>query len=268
MKKKPSSANNSPNRLRMELRRFIQAKIKNYVSKEEAAEEYLRGDPGYPQRTKTENRSRVELQIQALEKLWNRCLPYVMQIKSSHVKDIKEQTVAAACYLLFCRISQAFGALFLLAAEGYSYEAMVLLRTIRESLDLIGLFLTESEQHPASRKWFSGEIVGNKTARVSMDKFINDAECKHPVEETKAGIYTALSHYQHVSYAVMLESMNPFERDFDFQREAGFHYTVTGSLPSAADAIKATVIHLKHFSRYTNDNQGFVELSELLEDCQ
>jgi hypothetical protein len=70
------------------------------------------------------------------------------------------QQEAAGQVRRFGKTVQSFRAIFLLAREGYSYEVMEPLRGIRESLDLVHLFLDEGDDTP-NLKWFapSGAIT-------------------------------------------------------------------------------------------------------------
>jgi hypothetical protein len=77
----------------------------------------------------------------------------------SYISKVTDQDRVTACYFLFGKTSQSFRAIFLLAREAYFYEVMEILRGIRESLDLVHLFLDEEENSPNLKKWFLGEII-------------------------------------------------------------------------------------------------------------
>jgi hypothetical protein len=134
-------------------------------------------------------------------------------------------------------------------------------------LDLITLFLLEGDTSTTLEKWFAGDIIANERARQAIDKFFSQSlEEALPVKEGKAGIYGGLSHYTHLAYPAMLDLIDVFERDFDFQRTAGFHYTREGSLPYARTEMEATIIALKHLYKYAGDETAYAELDQIRED--
>jgi len=224
----------------------------------------LESDPEYASRERELNRRTVEQQIAELQGLLETCKPFVARIKSL-VPKISDETIEAASYLLFCQAVQHFEAIFVLAAGGLSIQACEMLRAIAEALDLIQLFLEESQDHPKLKKWFQGEIIPNREAREAAHRFINEARDEPwPVKETKAGIYDALSRYSHMSYAAVLESIDVYARDFDWHRVSGFHYANVGSLPFAREILIATITTLKQFYRFhLGDEESFRELERI-----
>jgi hypothetical protein len=197
---------------------------------EEEIRTILKSDPDLPLRERGSDREETYRQIAELRKLLEACRPYISRIKSFVLK-ISDESVEAACYLLFCEVFQHFESIFLLAAEGLSVPVNELNRTIAEALDLIVFFESQGRDSSSLRKWFAGEIVQNRKARESAHRFINEGRKDLlPVAALKARIYAGLSKYSHVSYAALLETIDVYERDFDWRRCAGFHYTKSGTL--------------------------------------
>jgi hypothetical protein len=157
---------------------------------------------------------------------------------------------------------------FLLAREGYSYEVMEILRGITESLSLGHLFLDEEENSSNLKKWFSGQIIENSIARAAHDKFLNqqapDTESQIPFKEVQDHIYRLLSHYSHISYSALLDSFDVYDRDFNFQKSAGFHYMNKSNLSFVRGIMESTVIALKHFYRIAGDMTIYGELNAIL----
>jgi hypothetical protein len=186
----------------------------------------------------------------------------------SYISKVTDQDRVTACYFLFGKTSQSFRAIFLLAREGYSYEVMEILRGIRESLDLVHLFLDEEENSPNLKKWFSGEIIENSIARASHDKFLNqeapDIESQIPYKEAQAHIYRLYSLYSHISYGALLDSFDVYNRDFDFQRIAAFHYLNKTALSLVQGTLETAIIALKHFYRVAGDPKAYSELNTIL----
>ncbi|MDO8431104.1 MAG: hypothetical protein Q7S58_01700 [Candidatus Binatus sp.] len=234
------------------------------VGQEDEIKRILESDSHYVSRERESNRQAVETRIAELQGLLETCKPFVIRIKSL-VPNISDETIEAACYLLFCQVVQHFEALFVLAARGLSIPAGEMLRAIDEALGLILLFLVEGQDHPNLKKWFEGETIPNSRARKAAHRFFNEGRSEvWPVEETQAGIYAALSKYSHVSYAAVLESIDVYARDFDWYRVAGFNYANFGSLLFAQEMLRATITHLKQFYRFhLGDEESFRELERI-----
>src|SRR3972149_2930029 len=134
-----------------------------------------------------------------------------------------------AAYILFGKISNGIQAIFILAENGLHYEAMELVRSNREAMDLIFYFLLGDDTSRDLKKWFDGEVIKNEIARNAFSKFLSDelqkAGTTLPVNSMKSGIYSGLSGYSHVTYAALLDSIDVYHQDFDFERIAGYHYT-------------------------------------------
>jgi len=234
------------------------------VRQEDEIRKVLESDPERPRRERELNGRSVEKQIAELRSVLESCKPFVTRIKSL-VPKISDETIEAASYLLFCQAVQHSEAIFVLAARGLSIQASEMLRAIGEALDLIQLFLEESQDHPKLKKWFEGEIIPNREAREAAHRFLNeDRKEPWPVKETKARIYDALSRYSHMSYAAVLESIDVYARDFDWHRVSGFHYANASSLPFAREMLIATITTLKQFYRFhLGDEESFRKLEQI-----
>jgi hypothetical protein len=81
-----------------------------------------------------------------------------------------------------------------------------------------------------------------------------------PVKERKAGIYGALSKFNHMSYAAIVDSIDVFERDFDTRRVAGFYRANMGTLPSTKGEIRAMIVTMKQLYLSLGDNVAAREL--------
>ncbi|MGO9264790.1 MAG: hypothetical protein ACLQBA_07885 [Candidatus Binataceae bacterium] len=178
----------------------------------------------------------------------------------SFVPEITDRTVEAACYLLLSQAVQNVHAILLLAPEGFHHQNVELLRGIREAIDLTVLFMCEGQSGTHLKKWFGGEIISNDVARRALDRFINDARTVSPVAETKAGLYAGFSHFCHMSYIGLLESINPFSRDFDISRGAGLHFSSATRLSGATAQLRSMVVALKQFYASHGDRNSFREL--------
>lgn len=105
--------------------------LRHIISKERIVEEMLRLNPDHPNQEKEENRKAVLQQVSELENFFELIFPHIKHIRS-YVSKVTDQNRVTACYFLFGKVSQSFRALFVLAREGFSYEAVELSRGIQE----------------------------------------------------------------------------------------------------------------------------------------
>jgi hypothetical protein len=160
-------------------------------------------------------------------------------------------------------------ALFVLAREGFHYEVMEVVRSNREALDLVVLFLQEPADGPLLKRWFDGQIVKNARARDAFEAFIAEmsraTNIPVSVRGLKLDIYGALSRYSHVSYAALLDAYDVYHQDFDFDRVAGYHYVRTSSLPFVREEIRSATIGLKGFYAWIKDGDAYRALDAILQ---
>jgi hypothetical protein len=262
-------SNQKPNPHKQELLQSISDRVRMLINQEEEVAEFLRLYPHVPNQEKEENRKIVLQQVQALEKFFGLIFPFIKSNKS-HISKVTDQNKITACYFLFGKISHSFRALFLLAREGFSYEALELIRGIHESLDLIHLFLEEDENSSILKRWFSGEIVDNSAARDAADKFVNKDQSiigeQIPLKEARAHFYRVLSLYTHISYGALLESYDVYNRDFDFEKNAGFYHMKMSVLPFVQSMLESMIIALKHFYLSVRDEIMFRKLDLILRE--
>jgi hypothetical protein len=242
-------------------------RVKQLLEQEKEMERIRKLHPNWPNQEREENRKSVLQKIQELEGFFDLVSPFITNIKS-YISKTMDQNRITACYFLFGKTSQSFHAIFLLAREGYSYEVMEILRGITESLSLVHIFLDEEEDSSNLKKWFSGQIIDNSIARAAHDKFLNqqapDTESQIPFKEVQAHIYRLLSHYSHISYGALLDSFDVYNRDFDFQKIAGFHYLNKSGLSFVRGIMESAVIALKHFYRIAGDMATDGQLNAVL----
>jgi hypothetical protein len=258
-----------PNPHKQELLQSISDRARMFINQEEEVAAFLKLHPHVPNQEKEENKKIVLQQVQALEKLFGVIFPFIKSIRL-HISKVTDQNKITACYFLFGKISHSFHALFLLAREGFSYEAVELIRGIQESLDLIHLFLEEDENSSILKRWFSGEIVDNSIARDAADKFVNKDQSiigvQIPLKDARAHMYRVLSLYTHISYGALLESYDIYNRDFDFEKIAGFYYMKISGLPFAESMLESTIIALKHLYISVGDETMFEKLDLILRE--
>jgi hypothetical protein len=147
---------------------------------------------------------------------------------------------------------------------------MELIRSIKESLDLIHLFLGEEENSSTLKKWFSGDIVENRYARDAADKFVNRDPsiigAQIAFKEAKAHMYRILSFYTHNTYTALLDSYDVYNKDFDFEKISGYDYVREGVLPFVHSTMEETIIALKHFYLVAKDETVYNKLDSILRE--
>jgi hypothetical protein len=244
-------------------------RVSKYISQEGVVEQILRLYPDYPNQEKEKDKESVLIQVQELENYFELIFPFIKKIRS-YILNVTDQNRTTACYFLFGKVSNSFRALFLLAREGLSYEVVEITRGIQEALDLAHLFLYEEENSPNLQKWFSGDIIENSIARTAQAKFINQQSAElglqipFPLKEVTGHKYRLFSLYSHTAYSALLDSFDPYNRDFDFERNAGFHYMSVSGLPLVRSILETTLIALKQFYGVVGDKPVYGELNAIL----
>ena len=243
---------------------LVRERIQQYKGQRESIEAFVEANPDAPERQRKADREAVALELERLEELYGEVLPYVRKIRS-FVPEVLDQNRLTAAYFLFGKVSRGLRAIFLLARGGFHHEVLEIVRSGREALDLVALFLGEAEGSPLLEKWFGGEIVENEKARASVEKLIGqETEVALSVGDMKAGIYGTLSKYSHVSYGALLESYDVLKADFDFDGGAGFHYVRAGDLRYVRGEIAGLIIALKAFYMTVGDLQSYEQLDAIL----
>jgi len=248
-----------------EIRALIQERLEKIRNPE--ASDFVRLHPDYPETQKERDRQDIIQSLQQLESIHQKILPHIRDLRRL-IKDITERTMICAIYLLFGKVMQTWEAVFLLAKEGRNQEVMELARSINENLDLINLFILDDTNNYLD-KWFDGEIIEHAKAREAIHKFLNlqnpVSKEELPVYEISTYIYRVLSKYTHGSYAALLDSVDVFNKDFDFHRFAGYHYT-RRNFHILKDAMVKTLIQLKALYLFLRDNDNYLKVDNILKE--
>jgi len=255
----------------MSIKKLVDEEIKTLIReriekiKNPKASAFFLLHPDYPETQKEKDRQSIIELLQRIELIHQQIQPYIRTIKN-HIKNITERTRICAIYLLFGKVIQTWDTIFLIAKEGRNQEVMELVRSINENLNLISLFILDNTNNYLNR-WFDGEIIENSEAREVIDNFINSEnpifQEELPVYEINTYIYRILSKYTHGSYAALLDSVDVFNKDFDFYRFAGFHYT-RRNFHVLKDAMVGTLIQLKALYLFLKDNDNYIRIDNIL----
>lgn len=222
--------------------------------------------PDYPKNQKEIDRIDIICLLRPLELIHQSIMPHIHRLKSL-IKSITEKTPICAVYLLLGKIMQAWETIFLIAKKGKNQEVMELSRSINENLDLISLLIFSHDVNDYLDRWFNGEIIENRKAREEIDKFIN---CQNlvsqesiPIYEMDTHIYRILSKYTHGSYAALLDSVDVFNKDFDFNGFAGFNYTKR-NFHVLESAMVKTLLELKTLYLFLKDDDSYKKINDML----
>ena len=245
----------------------LQERVKKYRENSASVADSLKRDPERPARENQANRERVIAELQVLAELWHEVMPFIRRIKTL-AGDILEPSRSSACYFLFGKFSNGMKALFVLAHHGFHYEAMEIVRSNREALDLIQLFLQEPPDSPLLKKWFEGDIIDNTKAREAFADAIAAIARANNItinpKELKSDIYSTLSRYSHVSYSALLDAYDVYRQDFDFERDAGYHYVLNSSLGYVREEIRSATLALKMFYLSIKDGDSFRDIGAVV----
>jgi hypothetical protein len=242
-------------------------RLRQYKEQREEVKAVIKDNPILPLQEQIANSGQILVQVLKLTDMWNEVMPYIRKIKSS-IADVLDENRIVACYLLFGKFSQGLSAIFILLKNGFHYEAMELIRSNREALDLILLFLREPEDSDLIKKWFTGEIVANAKARDAADKYLKEVAEKSgmtvSIEGLKTEIYRGLSKFSHVSYLALVDSYDVYSQDFDFDRHAGHHYALQSGIGYVRTEIHSVLMALKTFYSFMQDRESYVAVDAIL----
>ncbi len=253
----------------MSLDEKIKQLIQDRVAKMRAhrGRKYFEQNPSYPQQQQGKDLQDIQEKLKGLESIHFQIEEKVRKLKSL-IPEISEQTTLCAVYLIYGKVLQTWEAIFLLARRGYNFEIMELTRSINENLDLIHTFHLDKEQTHL-KKWFEGEIITNRVARRLSDEFIKKGSIKSVEEHglspysMATDVYRGFSKYTHCSYAALLDSVDVFNEDFDWNRYGGAHYTLR-NMEALKNAMVTTLIALKMTYMELKDPESYKEVDNIL----
>lgn len=185
-----------------------------------------------------------------------------------YIPHIWEQTNITATYLLVGKAYSNLETIILLAKKGHNLEVIEVARSAIEALDLAFLFL-EDGQNDRLTKWFSGKIISNEKSRKVFHKVINEFKkdtgmsATLPIEDLKKDAYGIYSLYTHSSYRSLLDAIDVFHEDFDFERISGFHYA-NENLHVIKDVVYKLLLELENIFIKNKDKEKLKQVENLL----
>lgn len=249
-----------------QITQLIQERIAKLKTHE--AKKYFKQDVLYPNKQKRKDIANIQEEISKLKLIHRQIRCRIKKIKNL-IPDITDQSTLCAVYLIYGKILQTWEAIFFLALRGYNFDIMELTRSISENLGLIKTFHLDKEQEHL-KQWFRGKIIVDRVSRKLEDKFIKNGVVKPIIEENNLSpydiatdVYSVFSNYTHCSYAALLDSVDVFNEDFDWNLYAGSHYTLH-NIDALKNSMAATLITLKMTYLEIRDVVSYEEINKML----
>lgn len=237
-------------------------KLKNHIGKD-----HFKKDLINLEEEKAKDLEEIQKKITGFQTIHSQVKTHIKRLREL-VPDITEQTVLCAVYLIYGKVLQTWEAIFLLSSKGYNFEIMELTRSISEDIDLIKVFYLDKNQKHL-KKWFEGSIIDHKVARELEDEFIREAKLK-VIEEHNLSpydlateVHSTYSKYTHCSYAAILDSVDVFNEDFDWNRYANTHYTLN-NIHVLESAMTQLLLSLKMTYLELRDIENLEEIEGIL----
>lgn len=213
----------------MKLTDDVAQRIKQKVDflKTRAGHKKLISDIFFPSKQKEKDRQNANLYGDFLDKKIKAIEPLIRSLRS-HIDYIGDPDKFVAAYLLIGKSFTSLKAVSILVRQGYSFQITELVRSSIESLDLSMLFF-EDGQEEVLKKWFNGEIVGNRKTREALNAAVNKmkqdmGDEQVPMKEALSDVYSIYSAYTHSGYSALFDFIDVFKEDFDFDQYSQFHY--------------------------------------------
>jgi len=251
-------------KLRDEVGKRIKEKLD--LLKTRAGHKKLLSDLLFPSKQREGDRQISLRYADELEKKIKTLEPLVRALRS-HIDYIGDPDKNVAAYLLIGKSFTSLKATNLLVRNGYAFQVTELVRSSIESLNLAGLFL-EDGQEKLLKRWFDGEIIGNRTAREVISKAVNkmneaNSSESIPFEDALSDIYSIYSSYTHSGYSALFDFIDVFKEDFDFEQYSQFHYN--GKYLHLIDNLYVNILMgLKNFYIRAKDEENLTKVEALL----
>ncbi len=218
------------------------------------------------------DKTKIQKYIAELKKRRNRLFPYLTIIKEK-TPDILDETFESACYLINAQIFKLWDVAFILGEQGRYVSLMILIRAIKEHNMLLNFFAIDSKNKNKNnlKKWFDGQLIMHGDGREKMKSLMKeDGEFdESDVENYKnlaTHVYTIESALAHPSYVSVLENIDPFTRDYDFESYMETNRSVS-ALEYAYGTLNNTILAMKAvFGFVLNDLDTYKKLSEILNE--
>lgn len=227
-------------------------------------------DPSFPKKIKNDETAELYSILEEQRKFHNNLILFLPKIKK-HINNITDKTLVNAVYLLMCHILESWKLVFILAEKNFSFEMVVIFRNMSEATDLIKTFVLSDTEHKLLDKWFSGKNVMPVDTRKTLAKMLdkdstafNGVDMTNiDIEKMQGSVYKVLSLYPHNSYYSMLESVDIFTKDFNFNETSSIHFTKQ-NLRMGNTLMVNTIVTMKAIFLELKDKDSLDSLNILL----
>ncbi len=204
----------------------IEARIKKLKSGK--AKRYFHLNIGFPSKQQALDKNQIDKSVKRVEDFLPELVRLIKEVRP-HFKNIWDQNRIVASYLLLSKSYRSLEGVVNEAKRGNPTSVVELARSGCEAVDLVFLFLSK-DGGAYLKRWFKGEIIGNKESRRVFEKEVKEMFSKKgapdiKAREMKGDVYWIYSLYTHSAYGAILDMVDVFYEDFDFKRYAGYHYT-------------------------------------------
>jgi len=250
----------------MNLDEEIKKLIQNHIGKLKSHEgkKFIEINKFYPQQQREKDLDEIPKKLMDLKSVYLKTEERIKKLKTL-IPDITEQTTLCAVYLIYGKILQTWRVIFLLTERGYNFETMELNRSIIENLDLIHTFYLDKDSAHLG-KWFQGEIITNEVSRSLVDEYITkngvNTHGQSPYDMANT-VYRGFSKYTHCSYVALLESIDVYNEDFDWDGYSGTHYSLK-HIDALESTMTSTLIALKYIYLELKDMESYAVIDKIL----
>lgn len=250
------------------LREGIGERIKARIKKLKTgrAKKYFHLNIHFPKKQQQLDRNYINQSIKEIEDFVPDLIKLLKKVRP-HFKNIWDQNNIVASYLLLGKSCKALEGVIEGAKRGNPTNVVELARSGCEAVDLVFLFLSKGGD-VYLKKWFNGKIISNRESRKAFEKSIKRVLPKSvgssvPIKEIKGDVYGIYSLYTHSGYGAILDMVDVYYEDFDFNSYAGFHYT-RQYLHLAENLLVNILLGLKNVFLITNDLDGMATVEKYL----
>lgn len=249
--------------IRLERKKRINERIAK-LSKWEAYE-YLKTHLSYAEDLKAKEKKALSEEIDNFQPILVDIKLLIKHLKK-YVPDVLERNKLTAIYHLITKSFFDLEAVIKLSKDGSHFQVFEVSRSANEAVDLVFLFMDDKGEK-FIQKWFDGEIISNKISRKLADKLINSGifgNKEFPVYEMKSDIYDVYSEFTHSGYGAILDLVDPFHKDLDFNRLSGYHFALRYFRDTTVNIGFNILLALKSVFIYLGEDAEIEKIDDLI----
>ncbi|PIZ96397.1 MAG: hypothetical protein COX80_01410 [Candidatus Magasanikbacteria bacterium CG_4_10_14_0_2_um_filter_33_14] len=217
--------------------------------------------------------AQIKKHIAILKKRRDKLFPYLKLLKNN-IPDILDETFESACYLINAQIFKLWDTIFILGEQGNNVSLMVIIRAIKEYNMLLNFFALECKDDKKDnelKKWFNGHLIMHGDGREKIKSLMKDDDAFNETDADNhknlgTHVYKIESALAHPSYVSVLENIDPFTKDYDFELFVGINRCVS-ALEYAYGTLNNTILAMSAvFGFVFDDLNSYKELNTLFDE--